>query len=101
MPHRIHLTIIPDNIGFPFLCICRVAQNLHHNVWVNNFALQILICFGNMLSTNDNQFQLCRGPAERQATSEQMNKMSEKVSLLQARSFALTDCMTDNEWVII
>lgn len=91
MPHRSHLTIILDNIGFPFLCICRVAHNLHHNIWVNNFTLRVLICFGNVLPTNDNQFQLCRGPAQIQAASEQMDKMSDKVSLLQARSFALAD----------
>jgi hypothetical protein len=49
-----------------------------------------------VLSADDNQFQLCRGPAQRQAVSEQMDEMSSP----QARSIALADRMADKEWVI-
>jgi hypothetical protein len=72
--HRHLLTIIPDNTGFLFLCIHRVAHNLHHNIRVNNFALDVLICFRNVLPADDNQFQLCRGPADKRAASEQVDK---------------------------
>ena len=67
-PHNKWLTIIANYFSFDFLCISWVTHNLYHNIRINNFTLHVLVCFGDMLSTDNGQLQLCCGPANKTDT---------------------------------